>query len=405
MKGKKDMKYLAEEQDCKGLNDFFVFGINYSKASADIRGLYAIDAQTAERILSPGFTQSATDLIILSTCNRTEIYGLGDMESIIDAVSQTIGRPSEVFYKNGYQYKAKSAVLHLFKVASGLDSQILGDFEIAGQLKQAAMMSKKTGRLSNLTERLVNYALRASKEVKSNTQLSKGTVSASYAAIELIQDLPIEIKPFRILLVGLGSFGENVAKNICHYLPSAHFTVANRTLSKAENFARFHRCDFIPFDEVAKVINDFDVVINSASVESPYILANHVKKSELYFLDMSIPGGIDPAVTQRGATYYNIDHISAILNKTLSARQAEVPRAMKIIHEHILEFVEWHKIYLQRWLIYRAKDFLYNLDCAESYLPKEKKVQNAVNHLVINIKKDNYIGCHFLGAINEYLKN
>ncbi len=399
------MKYLAEEQDCQGLNDFFVFGINYNKASAEIRGLYSIDMHMAEAILSPDFTQSATDLIVLSTCNRTEVYGLGDMDAIIEAVSKVIGRPSDAFYSFGYRHKAKSAVYHLFKVASGLDSQILGDFEIAGQLKQAAMLSKKSGRLSALTERLVNFALQASKEVKSKTLLSKGTVSASYAAIELIQEIHPDAQSLNILISGLGSFGENVAKNVRHYLPDARLTVANRTLSKAENFARNHRCSVLIFDQVTERLNEFDVIINTASVESPYILAHHVRKPGISFLDMSVPGGIDPNVAQKDGIYYNIDHISAKLHKTLSARQAEVPHALKIIHQHILDFVEWHKVYLQRWLIYRVKDFLYNLDCAESHIPKNKKVQNAVNHLVVNIKKDNYKGCHFLAAINEYLKN
>ena len=399
------MKYLAEERDCQGLNDFFVFGINYNKASAEIRGVYSIDAQMSEIILSPDFTQSATDLIVLSTCNRTEIYGLGDMDAVIKAVSKVIGRSSEAFYSFGYQHKAKSAVYHLFKVASGLDSQILGDFEIAGQLKQAATLSKKYGRLSALTERLVNFALQASKEVKSKTQLSKGTASASFAAIELIQQIHSGSKSLSILTIGLGSFGENVSKNIRHYLPEAQLTVSNRTFSKAENFAYHHRCNIIPFDKVADRLNEFDVVINTASVDSHFILSEHVQKAGISFLDMSVPGGIDPNVSQKGATYYNIDHISTILNNTLSVRQAEVPHAMKIIHKNILDFVEWHKVYLQRWLIYRVKDFLYNLDCAESFIPKDKKVQNAVNHLVVNIKKDNYKGCHFLGAINEYLKN
>lgn len=399
------MKYLAEEKECQGLNDFFVFGINYHKASTEIRGQYAIDAHTAETILSTAFTKDATDLIVLSTCNRTEVYGLGNMEAVIQKVSGLLGKPAEAFDMYGYKLKAKAAVLHLFKVAAGLDSQILGDFEIAGQLKQAARFSKKFGRLSNLTERLVNYALQASKEVKSKTQLSKGTVSASYAAIELIQEIHPKTGGLRILLIGLGSFGENVGKNICHYMPSARLTVANRTLVKAEMFAHHQRCSYLPFEKVASEINEYDVVINTAAVEAPFITADHLQRGGIAFLDMSVPGGVAPQVQQLGCAYYNIDHISAILNKTLAARQAEVPKAMEIIQHHIREFVEWHKVYLQRWLIYRVKDLLYELDCAESNLPKEKKVQNALNHLVVNIKKDPYKGCHVLGAINEYLKN
>ncbi|MFN4298423.1 MAG: glutamyl-tRNA reductase [Thermaurantimonas sp.] len=405
MKPDWSMKYLAEEKECQGLNDFFVFGINYNKASAEIRGQYAIDATTAETILSAGFTLDATDLIILSTCNRTEVYGLGNMEAVIQKVSEIIGQPAYSFDKYGYKLKAKAAVFHLFKVAAGLDSQILGDFEIAGQLKQAAKFSKKYGRLSNLTERLVNFALQASKEVKSKTQLSKGTVSASYAAIELIQEIFPQAYGIKILLIGLGSFGENVGKNIRHYLPNARLTVANRTLMKAEMFAHHHRCSFLSFEKVASIVNDYDVVINTAAIEAPFIKPEHVQRDCIAFLDMSVPGGIAPEVQQLGCTYYNIDHISAILNKTLEARQAEVPKALEIIQYHIKEFVEWHKVYLQRWLIYRVKDLLYELDCAESTVPKEKKVQNALNHLVVNIKKDPYKGCHVLGAINEYLKN
>ncbi|GCD79716.1 glutamyl-tRNA reductase [Schleiferia thermophila] len=404
MKSEDAMKYLAEEKSCQGLNDFFVFGINYHKASAEIRGTFAIGAQQAEEILSESFTNEAGDIIILSTCNRTEIYGLGNPHVLLRQVASYLGQAEETFYKYGYILTAKAAVAHLFKVASGLDSQILGDFEIAGQLKQAAKFSKKYGRLSSLTERLVNYALQASKEVKSQTQLSTGTVSASYAAIELIQDRCQKTNP-SILLIGLGSFGENVAKNILHYLPKAELTISNRTQTKAEHFSRYHPCSVLSFEKINEQLNRFDIVINTAAVEKPILSREEVSRSGIFFLDMSVPAGISSNVVEKGCQYFNIDDISQILDKTLEKRKAEVPKAMQIIHKHIMEFVEWHKIYLQRWLIHRVKDFLYQLDCAESYVSKEKKVQNAVNHLVINLKKNDFKGCHFLGAINEYLKN
>src|SRR6185312_12783967 len=160
------------------INNFFVTGINYKKTDAEIRGLFAIDNVKYAAILSNAAAAGIEEVFVLSTCNRTEIFGFADdSNALINLLcSQTEGDIS-AFKKSAYIKKDIAAVEHLFNVGAGLDSQILGDYEIVGQIKAAAKFAKQHGCIKAFTERLINAVLQASKLIKTNTQLSGGTVS------------------------------------------------------------------------------------------------------------------------------------------------------------------------------------------------------------------------------------
>ncbi len=171
------------------LNSFCIAGINYRKSDISIRGKFSLLPEHSILLLQQAVSKKFPGCMVLSTCNRTEIYGMCDHphELIEMLCIHTHGNMKE-FIEHGYQYQGLIAIEHLFKVAAGLDSQIIGDYEILSQLKQAAKLAKDYNCLNSFMERVVNYALQASKEIKTTTRLSSGTVSVSYAAIEIIKE-------------------------------------------------------------------------------------------------------------------------------------------------------------------------------------------------------------------------
>src|SRR5687768_14025260 len=179
-----------DTQYFKNISGFFVAGINYKKSDASIRGQFAINNEQYGNILEAAQLQGLNELLILSTCNRTEIYGFAqNSKQLVDLLCSQTGGNAATFLESAYIKSGTAAVEHMFRVGAGLDSQILGDYEIVGQLKTAARFSKEAGFVGAFTERLVNSVLQASKLIKNNTELSGGTVSVSFAAVQYIRQV------------------------------------------------------------------------------------------------------------------------------------------------------------------------------------------------------------------------
>src|SRR5881275_3331705 len=173
----------------KNISNFFVTGINYKKSDASIRGQFAINQEQYKSILELASAQGLNEIFVLSTCNRTEIYGFAYCPYQLAELlcSQTAG-DLDTFRKSAYVKNGVEAIEHVYHVGAGLDSQILGDYEIVGQLKTAVKFAREQGFVGAFTERLVNSTLQASKSIKNNTDLSGGTVSVSFAAVQYIRD-------------------------------------------------------------------------------------------------------------------------------------------------------------------------------------------------------------------------
>ena len=193
------------------LNNFCVAGINYRKSDISIRGKFSLLPEQSILLLQQAVIKKFPGCIVLSTCNRTEIYGIcNHPHELIEMLCiHTHGNMQE-FIEHGYIYQGSPAIEHLFKVAAGLDSQIIGDYEILSQLKHAANWARQQGCINSFLERLINFALQSSKEIKSNTRLSSGTVSVSYAAIEIIKDKIPDVADKKILLIGTGKIKRQV---------------------------------------------------------------------------------------------------------------------------------------------------------------------------------------------------
>ncbi|HET9824316.1 MAG TPA: glutamyl-tRNA reductase, partial [Chitinophagaceae bacterium] len=224
------------------LNDiskFWIAGINYKKTDAAIRGQFAIQTDQYKNILNEGLASGLNELFVLSTCNRTEIYGFADDASqLVELVtSQTAGN-RETFGELAYIKNGRDAIQHLFYVSAGLDSQILGDYEIVGQIKAAIKFAKENGCINGSLDRLVNTVLQSSKAIKNQTELSGGTVSVSFAAVQYIREHVPAVADKKILLLGTGKIGKTTCKNLVHYLKTTNITLINRTEERAAELAK-----------------------------------------------------------------------------------------------------------------------------------------------------------------------
>ncbi|HEY4208299.1 MAG TPA: glutamyl-tRNA reductase, partial [Puia sp.] len=197
------------------ISKFFIVGINYKKTDASVRGRFAISTEQYEKILALAPSHQLHELFVLSTCNRTEIYGFAEEPSqLIDLLcTQTIGTPA-AFEAIAYCKNGLDAIEHLFQVSAGLDSQILGDYEIVGQIKTAVKFSRERQFIGPFMERLINCVLQSSKSIKNQTALSGGTVSVSFAAIQYIKEKIGPVSGKKILLIGVGKIGRNTCRNM-----------------------------------------------------------------------------------------------------------------------------------------------------------------------------------------------
>ncbi|MDQ3279272.1 MAG: glutamyl-tRNA reductase, partial [Bacteroidota bacterium] len=223
-----------ENQYFKNIPNFYVAGINYKKSDASVRGQFAIGQDQYNAVLTLAAEQGLNEIFILSTCNRTEIYGFAhSSQQLVDMLcSQTVG-DAETFKRAAYIKNGLEAVEHAFCVGAGLDSQILGDYEIVGQLKTAVKVAKERGFVGSFTERLINCVLQSSKIIKNSTSLSGGTVSVSFAAVQYIMNRVVNPSGKKILLLGVGKIGRNTCKNLVDYLGTKDITLINRSPEKA----------------------------------------------------------------------------------------------------------------------------------------------------------------------------
>ncbi|ANE51129.1 glutamyl-tRNA reductase [Flavisolibacter tropicus] len=401
--------------DYKHISNFYVAGINYKKSDASIRGQFAITNEQYEAILTLAAERGLNELFILSTCNRTEIYGFGySSEQLIDLLcSQTAG-DAATFKKAAYIKKGQHAVEHVFQVGAGLDSQILGDYEIVGQLKTAVKFSKERGFVGAFTERLINCVLQSSKLIKNSTALSGGTVSVSFAAVQYIRDTVTDIRSKNILLLGVGKIGRNTCKNLVDYLETTNITLINRTTEKAAELANELGLSCAPLSDLDAHIKKADIILVATNAAEPTILKSHLEGgSQKLIIDLSIPYNVeDAAQLLPNVQMVNVDELSKLKDETLKKREAEVPKAKGIIGELMIEFMDWYDMRKHVPLLKDLKSKLKSLYTHHQHLhlatttcPKtlDVQIQRVLNDTAGKIKLNNQRGCQYINAITEFI--
>ena len=325
--------------------NLYNIGVSYKKADAHTRGRYSLSKEKQIKLLKEAKEIGFEGIFILSTCNRTEITGFAEHPyQLIQLLCKYSDGNVEEFARISNVYKGNEAVNQLFRIGTGLESQILGDYEIVGQLKLAFKLAKKYHTINAHLERLINLVLQASKKVKNTTQLSSGTTSVSYAAVQyIIQNIP-SYNTKNILVFGLGKMGKHTCKNLAEYTKNKAVCLINRTEEKAISFVKEHTSiRNSSIENLTQEIDNADILIVSTGSDTPTVTKEHLSiDKEILILDLSMPENVDTSVSEfENVSLVNVDELSKITLETLSTRQKEVPKAEEIIEVHKEEFNDW----------------------------------------------------------------
>lgn len=292
------------------------------------------------------------DALILSTCNRTEVYythGQDISTEIIKLIGLEKGLTDIVNFLEYFEIlnDDRAVIRHLFRVSMGLEAQVVGDIQISNQVKRAYQASADLNMTGPFLHRLMHTVFFTNKRIVQETAFRDGAASLSYAAIELIESLTSNTFEPRILLIGVGEIGEDVAKNMVH-LPNAKVKITNRTLSKAESIAAEMGFEVVPFENSFEAMEEADVIVSSVQRSEPFITKELVRKFQInsykLLVDLSVPRSIETSVEDvPGVVLYNVDNIRSKASEALEKRLASVPMVEEIIEESIKEFFDWKK--------------------------------------------------------------
>ncbi len=400
------------------ISDFFIAGINYKKTDAAIRGRFSINNDQYREVIAVAARFNIKEFFILSTCNRTEIYGFAESaESLSELLcTQTEGSLHD-FTAMRYTKKGLQAIGHLFEVAAGLDSQILGDYEIVGQIKQATKFSRQHECVGAYLERLVNEVLQACKKIRTSTGMSCGTVSVSFAAVQYARQHFTNIAGKKILLLGTGKIGSNTCKNIVDYLPGTSVTVMNRTNERAAELAAQYSLAYESYEKLQANIDLADIILVATSAEEPIIRKENISgNAPKLIIDLSVPCNVVPGTRELdNVVLLNVDELSKIKDETLQKRTAEIPKVKMIIREHISAFEAWHdmrkyvpvlkhvKGHLQK--IYAGFEYASVATPVSSFCEKaaEERIQKVINGMAVKMRTHNHRGCQYIEAMNDFI--
>ncbi len=326
------------------LNSFYTIGVSYKKADAVVRGKFSLDSNAMDSLLNRAKEHGIDGLLVTSTCNRTELNGFAQhpfqlIKLLYDHSQGTL----EEFQEVAYVYKNNEAIEHIFRVGTGLDSQILGDFEIVGQLKQSFNRSKRLGIANPFIERLCNSVIQASKRIKNETEISSGATSVAFASVQYILSNVPDIQNKNILLFGTGKIGRNTCENLIKHTKNPHITLINRTKGKAEQIAGKFNLLVKDYGDLQTEIRNTDVLVVATGGQSPTISKDliHAKKP-LLILDLSIPKNVAAEVSEmENISVIHLDHLSQMTDKTLEKRKQYIPQAEAIIQDVMGEFIQW----------------------------------------------------------------
>ncbi|MDX1544495.1 MAG: glutamyl-tRNA reductase [Christiangramia sp.] len=323
---------------------FYTIGLSYKKADAEIRGHFSLDEESKQRLLEQAKDEGIDGILVTSTCNRTEIYGFAQHPfQLIKLLCEHTHGTVEEFEKVAYVYKNKQAISHIFRVGTGLDSQILGDFEIISQLKAAFVRSKKIGVANAFLERLVNAVIQASKRIKNETEISSGATSVSFASVQYILNNIENVSEKNILLFGTGKIGRNTCENLVKHTRNNHITLINRTKDKAEKIAGKFNLIVKDYADLQAEIRNSDILIVATGAQNPTISKELIyPKKELLVLDLSIPKNVSDDVQDlENVKLIHLDHLSQMTDETLERRKQFIPQAKDIIDEVENDFNQW----------------------------------------------------------------
>ncbi|MCX7923582.1 MAG: glutamyl-tRNA reductase [Clostridia bacterium] len=335
--------------------NIYISGINYRTTPLELREKLSFNMDEQKRALADIHKLPAvSECVILSTCNRTEVYIYCDSENFDNSNVEKLlcdikGLSTYEFKKYFYAYSGVNAVKHLFKVASGLDSMVLGEDQILGQVKEAHDISLSAGTSSVVLNTLFREAVTAAKKVKTYTDLSRNSISVGSLAVKLLSDIfENKLEDKCALIIGLGKIGSIILKNLTSK-GIAKIYVTNRSHGKVKDLSKIYpSVHFVDYNDRYSVVNECDIVISSTTSPHYTITRDMLEKSltdikQRVFIDLAVPRDIDIEIKELvGIKYFNIDHLTAAADENIDRRLLEATKAEQIIDDFVLEFEKWY---------------------------------------------------------------
>ncbi|MFH1480537.1 MAG: glutamyl-tRNA reductase [Pseudomonadota bacterium] len=331
-------------------------GMNHETAPVELRECLAKDpGNTTMALAAMRELPSIKEGLFFSTCNRVEVlYTTTEPEeanrSILSIMARLGNLPVDHFSSSIYTHEDSEAVKHVFRVASSLDSMVMGEPQILGQIKEAyreATLEKTSGVILN---RLMHKAFHVAKRVRTETGISDSAVSISYAAVDLAKKIFHELNGKKVLLIGAGEMAELAARHLLIQGVSS-ITVANRTFQRAVQVAESFNGNPVSFEEIESQLFEVDIVIASTASSQYIIRYDHVKNSlrkrrnrPIFFIDISVPRNVEPKVNDLNNVYlYDIDDLKGIIDINMAQRRQEAVKAERIVEEEVIKFEKWLK--------------------------------------------------------------
>ena len=337
------------------MRDIVLIGLNHKTASVDVRECIAFTADETDRALAmlrdnPTIRES----ILFSTCNRIELLmAVDEREAAVAIAKQFIAEfkkvPLSQFENALYQYVGDEAVRHTLQVAASLDSMVVGEPQILGQMKEAyrkATVEKTSGVILN---KLLHRSFFVAKKVRTETGIGDHAVSISYAAIELGKKIFGDLEGKRVMLIGAGEMAELAVEHLIRNRAGT-ITVANRTFARGLELAKRFSGQAIKFEEIIDFIKDVDIVISSTGAKEYVLHKDQIKAAmksrrnrSLFFIDIAVPRDIDPDINRINNAYvYDIDDLKDLVDENIEDRNREAIKAQRIIDEAVIGFRKWH---------------------------------------------------------------
>jgi len=381
-------------------------GMNHKTAPVELRELVAFGGHNIDEVMNS--IRSIKDIkesMVLSTCNRVEILFTTDKEkeakeSVIEFLSHVSGIKKEELGSTLYIYDNEEAMRHIFRVGASLDSMIVGEPQILGQVKEAYRIAVNHKSSSVILNRLMHRTFSLAKKIRTETDISGSAVSVSFAAVELGKKIFGDLQGKEVLLIGAGEMAELAATYLLNNR-IAKILVANRTFSRAVELADHFHGKAISFEEISDQLLVVDVVITSTASPEPVISLNQVKNTmrrrknrPLFFIDIAVPRDVEPQVNGiENVFVYDIDDLTGIVESNINKRKGEAVKAERMVDEEVIKFSEWFKTLDVVPTIVALKDKCENirqielkktLSSLDDLTPEQRK---GVENLTISIAK------------------
>ena len=331
----------------------WALGINHHTAPLDLRGRFAFALDQIQPTLH-GYRQSLArqpEATLLSTCNRTELYAAGEQSAVeptLEWLAQTGGVSTHVLKDHAYILREGEAARHAFRVASGLDSMVLGEAQILGQMKDAVRAADEAGALGTTLSQMFQRSFAVAKEVRTSTEIGAHSISMAAAAVRLAGNLFEDLAQVKVLFVGAGEMIELCATHFAAKNPKA-IAIANRTLERGEKLAGRFGGEVMRLADLPERLHEFDAVVSCTASTLPIIGLGAVERAlkkrrhrPIFMVDLAVPRDIEPEVKDLGDVYlYTVDDLASVVQTAQANRQAAVAQAEAIVDAGVQSFMHW----------------------------------------------------------------